>query len=984
MSYNMKNLFPFVGSRGPCLFTVLSLLASLSYSNVRAQAPPVPAEFQATYSSLNTYLVNFNTTLNAQPLSNLPLLSTAALANADANAGPQLVNPGTMAGLQLQLNELKAMGVQAVMVEVGFPMLYAPFLTSQGQTQAQFVSFYQQVAQLIRAAGLKVIVENDTLLANSDVSAGWDASPFYATLSWSQYQQARAQTALTIAQTMQPDYLVVVEEPNTEADNSGQSQADTPAGSASLLSQILASLEQAGVPGMQVGAGTGASQANAVSFIQQYVAQAVDFIDFHIYPVNLNFLPVALNIASTAAAAGKPVAMTECWLWKLADSEVGVLTADQARARNPFSFWAPLDAYFIQTMQNLAQHTQMLFMDPFITAYYAAYLPYNSSMDNLTPGAILSQENAQENLNQQNAVYTSTAMSYYTSLVSPPDKTPPSIPTGLAGGSASTTTTAINWNASTDNVGVAGYYVSRNGSLVGTTANIFYLDSGLAESTTYTYTIEAFDLGGNVSAPTLPLSVTTEDKTPPSTPTNLTASASSCQIVNLSWSASTDGVGIGGYFVFWGPSPATLTQLVRTPASMTTYTSYPLNCGTKYYYGVEAIDTSGNTSAMSTVISITTPNPPSPPKGLAATATSGTQVGLTWKAAASGELPVNYYYVYRGTSPTGLSQIVIDPQTSYTDTSVSPSTTYYYALEAADSGGDLSVMSAVVSVTTARPPAAPTNVVVAATSNSKLNLTWSAGVSGGLPINYYHVFRGTTPANLTQVAINSQTSYWDVTVTAGATYYYGAESADSGGDLSPMSAILKVTIPSAPAAVTNLTATPVSTSKISLTWSAAASGGLPIQSYTVLRGATAASLSQMATTGQTTYTDPSGSPSTRYYYAVQATDTAGDVSPVSATMAATTLALPSAPTNVAATAPSKSQVALTWAAAPSGMPLASYTVFRGTTASNLTSLKTVSASQLYVNDTTVSSGNKYYYAVQAKDTGGALSPMSAAVAVTTP
>ena len=81
-----------------------------------------------------------------------------------------------------------------------------------------------------------------------------------------------------------------------------------------------------------------------------------------------------------------------------------------------------------------------------------------------------------------------------------------------------------------------------------------------------------------------------------------------------------------------------------------------------------------------------------------------------------------------------------------------------------------------------------------------------------------------------------------------------------------------------------------------------------------------------------------------YYYAVQATDTGGDVSPLSATMSATTLALPSAPTNVAATAPSKSQVAVTWTAAPSGMPLASYTVLRGTTASNLTSLKTVSAS----------------------------------------
>ena len=82
---------------------------------------------------------------------------------------------------------------------------------------------------------MKVVVENDTLLTNSDVSAGWDASSFYATLSWTQYQQARAQTALTIAQTMQPDYLVVVEEPNTEAGNSGQSQANTPAGSASLF-----------------------------------------------------------------------------------------------------------------------------------------------------------------------------------------------------------------------------------------------------------------------------------------------------------------------------------------------------------------------------------------------------------------------------------------------------------------------------------------------------------------------------------------------------------------------------------------------------------------------------------------------------------------------------------------------------------------------------------------------------------------------------
>ena len=84
---------------------------------------------------------------------------------------------------------------------------------------------------MVRAAGLKLIVENDTLLVN-DVQAGWNAAPFYATLDWAQYQQARAQTAVTVAQTMQPDYLVVVEEPDTEAANSGQNQANTPSGSA--------------------------------------------------------------------------------------------------------------------------------------------------------------------------------------------------------------------------------------------------------------------------------------------------------------------------------------------------------------------------------------------------------------------------------------------------------------------------------------------------------------------------------------------------------------------------------------------------------------------------------------------------------------------------------------------------------------------------------------------------------------------------------
>ena len=65
-------------------------------------------------------------------------------------------------------------------------------------------------------------------------------------------------------------------------------------------------------------------------FIQSFLTLPVDFIDMHVYPVSKNVLPNALTIASMAAAAGKRVTMTECWL--------NVLPAGVIRARDLFSF----------------------------------------------------------------------------------------------------------------------------------------------------------------------------------------------------------------------------------------------------------------------------------------------------------------------------------------------------------------------------------------------------------------------------------------------------------------------------------------------------------------------------------------------------------------------------------------------------------------------------------------------------------------------
>ncbi len=89
------------------------------------------------------------------------------------------------------------------------------------------------------------------------------------------------------------------------------------------------------------------------------------------------------------------------------------------------------------------------------------------------------------------------------------DVTAPSAPSGVSASGTSSTSTMLSWNASTDNVGVTGYNVYRNGVKVGSATSTSFTDSGLSASTTYSYTVKAFDAAGNVSAASNSASATT-------------------------------------------------------------------------------------------------------------------------------------------------------------------------------------------------------------------------------------------------------------------------------------------------------------------------------------------------------------------------------------------------------------------------------------------------------------------------------------------
>ena len=91
----------------------------------------------------------------------------------------------------------------------------------------------------------------------------------------------------------------------------------------------------------------------------------------------------------------------------------------------------------------------------------------------------------------------------------PPDTDPPSVPAGLVASNILSTQLTLSWSAATDNVGVAGYRIYRDGSPIGTTAATSYVDNGLAANTMYSYRVAAFDYANNASSPSAPLDVTT-------------------------------------------------------------------------------------------------------------------------------------------------------------------------------------------------------------------------------------------------------------------------------------------------------------------------------------------------------------------------------------------------------------------------------------------------------------------------------------------
>jgi fibronectin type 3 domain-containing protein len=295
-----------------------------------------------------------------------------------------------------------------------------------------------------------------------------------------------------------------------------------------------------------------------------------------------------------------------------------------------------------------------------------------------------------------------------------PDTTAPTAPTGLTPAVISGAQINLSWTASTDNVGVTGYRVERcagvnctSFSQIGTPTGTTYNDIGIGSGASYSYRVRATDAAGNLSAYSTVATAVTPDTATPSAPTNLTPSVVSSTQINLSWTASTDNVGVTGYRVERCQGGAGCTNFVQigTPTA-TSFNDTGLTASTSYSYRVRATDAAGNLSAYSSVATAVTTagtdtTPPTAPGNMGATTASSTQINLSW-IPSTDNVGVTGYFVERcqGAGCSSFTQITSLPGNSYDDTGLTPGTTYSYRSRAEDAAHNLSPYSGVATATT--------------------------------------------------------------------------------------------------------------------------------------------------------------------------------------------------------------------------------------------------------------------------------------------
>lgn len=390
--------------------TLLGLLITLISLTSKAQVPPQwdTAKVQLTLklNQINTEILNRwdNQHYCTDFAGNLML--------ANSNRGYALFTPDTTfpfpipayqnalyAKIDTMLMAFDTLGYQAVDVTLQYPMLVDSFTNSQ-----YYLDFYMTVCQKIKQKGFKLIIGCQAAFVDSvfgEPKLTSDIEKHYFnpdnniitndSLEILRYKQEKLQMMQTIIDSLQPDYLTLEMEPQTQEYNLYNLIDYNVDSTISLVNYFTGNLNNGAT---LIGAGAGTW--DDYNFFEKIATQTnVDYIDYHIYPPHFNYInDIAFKIDSVADANSKKLVIGESWCYKATNYEMSninqpVATSQLIYSRDVFDYWESVDTMFVKAMIGLSQQSKVELVQFHWPNVMFGELTYNPSYNSMPPGQIL-------------------------------------------------------------------------------------------------------------------------------------------------------------------------------------------------------------------------------------------------------------------------------------------------------------------------------------------------------------------------------------------------------------------------------------------------------------------------------------------------------------------------------------------------------------------------------------------------------------------
>ena len=287
------------------------------------------------------------------------------------------------------------------------------------------------------------------------------------------------------------------------------------------------------------------------------------------------------------------------------------------------------------------------------------------------------------------------------------DMEAPTVPSGVTVTDITETRATVSWEASTDNVEVAGYNVYVNDTKVnavpvtGTTYDL----TGLTEETEYTVMVTAVDTSENESVRSEAATFTTlktedpKDTEAPTVPANVRTSDVTETTAKVAWDEASDNVGVVGYNVYVNETKVNEELVTGTEYDLTGLTEE-----TEYTVTVTAVDAEKNESVRSEAVTFTTlkteepadTEAPTVPANVKASEITYTKATITWEASTDNVEVAGYNVYVKGTKVN--ASLVANP--TYDLTGLTEGTEYTVTVTAVDAAGNESEPSEAVTFTT--------------------------------------------------------------------------------------------------------------------------------------------------------------------------------------------------------------------------------------------------------------------------------------------